>query len=135
MSAGMWIKKARLPCWRKLTDLPHAVGNVTVVHPFKRSFLLIVGQSDPIEPLRTNTRLLLKIKNKYVYRFLGHAPLNLTTALLWIHATYLLSVSVLVSVSGCVNRVFHNHTNYAMLALLPTLYSHIFAVFSFVCSK
>ena len=49
----------------RLTDLPHAVGNIAVVDPFERSFLLIVRQSDPVEPLRTNTRLLLKIRNNY----------------------------------------------------------------------
>ena len=49
-----------------LTDLPHAVGNVTVVNPFKRSFLLVVGQSDPVESLRTDTRLLLKIKPQHL---------------------------------------------------------------------
>ena len=32
-------------------------------------------------------------------------------------------------------RVFHNQTKLAMLALLSTLYSHIFAVFFFICSK
>ena len=31
-------------------------------------------------------------------------------------------------------RVFHNHTKLAMLALLPTLYSHTFAVFFFICN-
>ena len=33
------------------------------------------------------------------------------------------------------NRVFHNHTKLAMLALLPTLYLHTFAAFFFFCSK
>ena len=32
-------------------------------------------------------------------------------------------------------RVFHKHTKFAMLALLPTLYSHIFLVFFFVCTN
>ena len=32
-------------------------------------------------------------------------------------------------------RVFHNLTKLAMLALLPTLYSHIFTVFFFICSN
>ena len=32
------------------------------------------------------------------------------------------------------NRVFHNHTKLAMLALMPTLYPHIFVVSSLFAS-
>ena len=35
---------------------------------------------------------------------------------------------------GCI-RVFHNHTKLAMLALLPTLYSHTFAFFFSLFAK
>ena len=41
-----------------LTDLPSGVGNVTAVHPCKRSLLLTIRQPYPIEPFRTDTRFL-----------------------------------------------------------------------------
>ena len=40
-----------------------------------------------------------------------------------------------VGLSYCFSRVFHSYTKLAMLALMPTLYSHMFAVFFFICTN